>query len=67
MSLIEPRKVKTKSELVQVLANTMIEFVGEHDASDEMGLRRVTKDVKTLIRNKKSVHVVLLEKKRSNQ
>jgi len=63
MSLIEPRKLKTKSELMKVLANSAIEFVGEQDASDLMALQRVTKEVRSMIRNKKNIHVVLLEKK----
>lgn len=63
MSLIEPRKLKTKTELVKVLANSAIEFVSEQDASDLVALQRVTKEVRSMIRNKKNIHVVLLEKK----
>ena len=66
MSLIEPRKLKSKSELIKVLANTAIELASDHDASDEMSLRQVTKEVRSMIRNRKSIHVVLLEKKRVN-
>ncbi len=63
MSLIEPRKLKTKTELVKVLANSAIEFVSEQDASDLVALQRVTKEIRSMIRNKKNIHVVLLEKK----
>jgi hypothetical protein len=63
MSLVEPRKLKTKSELVKVLANSAIEFVSEQDASDLVALQRVTKEIRSMIRSKKNIHVVLLEKK----
>lgn len=63
MSLIEPRKLRTKSEVVRVLANPAIEFVGEHDASDLVALKRVADELRSLIRGKKNIHVVILEKK----
>lgn len=63
MSLIEPPKIKTKSDLVKALANSSIELISEHDASDEKALRLVAAEMRSLVRNRKNVHVVLLEKK----
>lgn len=64
MSLMEAKKVKTKSELVKTMSSSMIDFVEELEPVDEAGVRKVAEVLRALIRNKRSVHVVLLEKKR---
>ena len=64
MSLMEAKKVKTKSELVKIMSSNSIEFVDELEPADEAGIRKVADVLRRMIRNRQIVHVVLLEKKR---
>lgn len=64
MSLLEPRKVSTKAELIKALSNTSIEFIGEHEVVDDAGLRKVSDVVKSLVRSKKNIQIVIVHKKK---
>jgi hypothetical protein len=54
--------IKTKQDLVKALSLKELTFIGEFEAVNDNGLKIATDKAKALIRQKKKVHVVLIER-----
>lgn len=54
--------IKNKQDLVKALAFNELKFIGEYEAVNEAGLRAATDKVKTLLRQNKKMHIVLIER-----
>lgn len=64
MSLVAPKRVKSKSELVRALGSSSVEFIVEAEPETDAELRIISDRARTMIRTGKHVHVVLLERKK---
>jgi hypothetical protein len=54
--------IKTKQDLVRALAFRELKFVGEYEPVNEAGLKAATDKAKTLLRQQKKLHIILLER-----
>lgn len=66
MSLVAPKRVKSKSELVRALGSSLVEFVTEAEPETDAELRSVRERIRTMMRAGKHVHVVILERKKGS-
>lgn len=64
MSLVAPKRVKSKPELVRALGSTSVEFLAESEPETEGDLRAISDRVRAMMRSGKHVHIVLLERKK---
>lgn len=64
MSLVTPKRVKSKSELVRALGSSSVEFLAESEPETEGDIRAVSDRVRAMMRSGKHVHIVLLERKK---
>lgn len=54
--------IKTKQDLVKALAFSELKFVGEYEAVNDAGLKAATDKVKSLLRQNKKPHIILIER-----
>jgi hypothetical protein len=54
--------IKNKQDLVKALNQREISFVGEYEAVNETGLKAATDKVKTLLRQRKKPHLIIVER-----
>jgi hypothetical protein len=54
--------IKSKQELLRALNSNDLRFIGEVEVVNEAGTRSLTDKAKTLLRQQKKLHVVLLER-----
>lgn len=64
MSLVAPKRVRSKSELVRALGSSYVEFVAESEPETDAELRTVSERIRTMMRAGKHVHVIILERKK---
>lgn len=64
MSLVTPKRVKSKTELVRALGSTSVEFIVEFEPEEDGDLRSISERIKAMMRSGRRVHVVLLERKK---
>jgi hypothetical protein len=55
-------KITSKQDLIRALGQRELTFIGEYEAVNDNGLKIATEKAKTLIRQKKKLHVVLIER-----
>ncbi len=55
-------QIKSKQDLVKALGLKELTFIGEYEAVNDDGLKIATDKAKTLIRNKKKLHIVIIER-----
>jgi hypothetical protein len=54
--------IKTKQDLVRALAFNELKFVAEYEAVNDAGLKAAADKVKTLIRQRKKLHLIIIER-----
>jgi hypothetical protein len=54
--------IRTKQDLVRALAFNELQFVGEYEVVNERGLKDATDKVRALLRQKKKLHLVVIER-----
>ena len=55
-------EIKTKQDLVKALARRELRFAGEVEVVNDDGVKAVTEKAKAMLRQKKKLHVVLIER-----
>jgi hypothetical protein len=55
-------QIKSKQDLVKALGLKELTFIGEYEAVNEDGLKTATDKAKALIRQKKKLHIILIER-----
>lgn len=54
--------IKTKQDLVKALSGRDVRFIAEIEVVNENGVKTMNDKMRTLIRQQKKMHVVLLER-----
>jgi hypothetical protein len=56
------QKIRTKQDLAKALNQSDVKFLEEREIVSDQDIRALTDKIKTLIRNKKRIHISIVER-----